>query len=78
VKTSVSIPDPLFEAAERLAKRLGITQSRLYSRAIGRYVSEAGKHAVTALLNRVYAHHKTEFDSELAASQAASIPREQW
>jgi metal-responsive CopG/Arc/MetJ family transcriptional regulator len=78
MKTAISIPDPLFHAADRLAKRLGIPRSRLYSRAIERYVSEAEKHDVTALLNQVYAREKSEIDSDLAALQSASIAREQW
>jgi hypothetical protein len=68
----------LFQAAERLAKRLGIPRSRLYSRAIERYVSEAQERDVTALLNKVYAEQQGELDSALAALQWASIPREGW
>jgi len=78
VKTAISIPGPLFQAAERLAKRLGIPRSRLYSRAIERYVSEAQERDVTALLNQVYAEQQGELDSALAALQWASIPREGW
>jgi len=78
VKTAVSIPDHLFQAAERLAKRLGIPRSRLYSRAIERYVLEAQERDVTALLNRVYGHQTSELDSVLATLQSVSIPREQW
>ena len=40
-----------FQAAERLAKRLRIPRSRLYARAIERYVSEAQERDVTALLS---------------------------
>jgi len=78
MKTAISIPDPLFHAADRLAKRLGIPRSRLYSRAIERYVSEAEKRDVTARLNQVYAHEKSELDSGLAALQSASIAPEEW
>jgi len=78
VKTAISIPGPVFQAAERLAKTLGIPRSRLYSRAIERYVSEAQERDVTALLNQVYAEEQGEIDSALAALQWASIPREPW
>lgn len=78
VKTAISIPGPVFQAAERLAKRLGIPRSRLYSRAIERYVAEAEERDVTALLNQVYAEEQGELDSALAALQWASIPRERW
>ena len=47
MKTAVSIPGPVFQAAERLAKTLGIPRSRLYSRAIERYVPEAQQQNIT-------------------------------
>jgi metal-responsive CopG/Arc/MetJ family transcriptional regulator len=78
VKIAISIPDPVFEAAERLAKRLSIPRSRLYSRAIERYVSEAQEQDITARLNEVYANEKDELDPVLAALQWASVPRERW
>ena len=78
MKTAVSIPGPVFQAAERLAKRLRIPRSRLYARAIERYVSEAQERDVTALLNQVYAEEEGKLDSALAMLQWASIPRERW
>ena len=37
MKIAVSIPDPVFKAAERLAKRLGVSRSELYARAIDEF-----------------------------------------
>jgi len=78
MKTAVSLPDPLFQAAERLAKRLGITRSRLYSRALERYVSEAEEHDVTTRLNEIYKHESSDLDPVFEALQELSIPREKW
>jgi metal-responsive CopG/Arc/MetJ family transcriptional regulator len=78
VKTAISIPDPLFQSAERLAKRLRIPRSRLYSEAIERYVAEAQERDVTGLLNQVYADETAELDPVLAALQSASITRDKW
>ena len=77
MKTTISIPDALFKAAERLAKRLGIPRSRLYSRAIERYVSEAERPDVTALLNKIYQNESSELDPVLEALQSVATPREQ-
>jgi metal-responsive CopG/Arc/MetJ family transcriptional regulator len=77
-RLSVSIPSLVFEAAERLARRLGIPRSQLYSRAIERYVSEAQQEDITARLNQVHADDKTELDSTLAALEWASVLREPW
>jgi hypothetical protein len=78
IKTAVSITGPVFQAAERLAKSLGIPRSRLYSRAIERYVSEAQQRDITARLNQVYAGEEDELDPALAILQWASILREPW
>ena len=78
MKTAISIPDPLFRSAERLAKRLGIPRSQVYARAIERFVAEAQERDVTAILNEVYAHESSELDSTLAALQSASVTRERW
>ena len=78
MKTAVSIPTPVFQAAERLAKSLGIPRSRLYSRAIERYVSEVQQQDITAQLNRVYADEKVELDPMLAMLQWTSVLRDSW
>jgi predicted transcriptional regulator len=78
MKTAVSIPGPLFQAAERLAKRLGIPRSRLYSRAIERYVAETQARDVTELLNEIYAGEAAALDPALEALQSASLPLEPW
>ena len=78
MKTAVSIPRPLFEAADRLADSLGIPRSQLYARAIERYVAEVQEQNITAQFNKVYADEKVELDPVLAFLQWASIPRERW
>ena len=78
MKTAVLIPDFVFQAAERLAKSLGIPRSPLYSRAIERYVSEAQQRDITARLNQVYAVEEDELDPALAVLQWASVLRGSW
>jgi predicted transcriptional regulator len=78
MKTAISIPDPLFRTAERLARRLGIPRSRLYAQAIERYVADSEENGVTARLNEVYAGSSSGLDSALAALQAVSISSDPW
>ncbi|MFN2462289.1 MAG: hypothetical protein ABR573_00115 [Candidatus Dormibacteria bacterium] len=40
MKTAVSIPDVLYEAGERLARRRGLRRSQLYAEALQRLVAE--------------------------------------
>ena len=53
MKTAVSLPDPLFEEAERVAARFGLSRSELYARAIARFVREQSGDAITEAINRV-------------------------
>ncbi|MFV9507021.1 MAG: hypothetical protein AB4911_20925 [Oscillochloridaceae bacterium umkhey_bin13] len=38
MKTAISIPDPLFEAAEQYAQDKGLSRSELYAKAIQHYL----------------------------------------
>jgi metal-responsive CopG/Arc/MetJ family transcriptional regulator len=51
MKTAVSVPNEVFERAERLAKRLKVSRSELYSRALREYLSRHAPDEVTAALN---------------------------
>jgi metal-responsive CopG/Arc/MetJ family transcriptional regulator len=53
MKTAVSLPDKLFTGAERLARRLKVTRSELYARALDEYLSRHAPDAVTEALDRV-------------------------
>jgi hypothetical protein len=78
MKTAVSIPRPVFEAADRLAKSLGIPRSQLYSRALERFVAEAQQQDITARLNQVYVKEKVELDPAMATLQWASVLHKPW
>jgi metal-responsive CopG/Arc/MetJ family transcriptional regulator len=78
MKTAVSIPDPIFHAAESLAKRLGLSRSELFSRALEAYL-EAHKHdSVREALDAIYSQEASNLDETLAQLQWASLPKEDW
>jgi hypothetical protein len=80
MKTAVSIPDPVFDAAERLADRLGITRSELYQRAL-RHFLELQSHAVIReSLDAVYADSPEDstLDPSVEFAQEMSLPEEDW
>ncbi|HSF33786.1 MAG TPA: ribbon-helix-helix protein, CopG family [Candidatus Tectomicrobia bacterium] len=78
MKTAVSIPDPVFHAAESLAKRLGMSRSELFSRALEAYL-EAHKHdRVRETLDAIYSQDASHLDATLAHMQWASLPKEDW
>ncbi len=79
MKTAISIPEPIFKTADRLAKRLGMSRSELYVRAISNYVEEHSGQKVTELLNQVYQDTEmNELESRFNQAQLKSIPKEQW
>ena len=75
MKTAISIPDPVFEAAERAAGRLGISRSELYARAVQAYLDALRKDDVTRRLDDVYASEPSRMDPVLAAMQSRSLRR---
>jgi len=73
MKTAVSLPDDVFTSAERLAKRLKISRSQLYGRALGEYVSRHAPDAVTEALDRVCADLEGRTESEFATAASRRI-----
>ena len=75
MKTAVSIPERLFRQADRLARRLGVTRSRLYAAAIEHYLARRLGENTTERLNAVYGPDGSgsEIDPSLAAAQARTI-----
>jgi len=77
VKTAVSIPDPIFEAADRLARRRRISRSELYAEALARLLDADESTEITERLDDVYGDRSSELDTDLAVLQAVAID-EDW
>ncbi len=80
MKTAISIPDVLFQAAERLAARLRISRSELYQRAVALFLGHHGDDGVTEALDRVYGEECEDgrLDPFLEQLQASSLSKEEW
>jgi hypothetical protein len=80
MKTAISIPDSLFEEADRLAKRRGWSRSELYANAVTAYVNSERFSGVREKLDAVYGNDEEDsaVDPFLADAQARSLPREKW
>lgn len=55
MKTAISLPDDLFQAADALAQRTGRSRSQLYADALAEYVARHDEDRVTQRLNEVCA-----------------------
>jgi len=51
MKTAISVPDRVFADAERLAKRLKKSRSRVYAEALAEYVARHDEDQVTERVN---------------------------
>ena len=73
MKTAISIPDPVFEAAENLAKNLGVSRSELFSSAIVEFMENHKYENVTEALNKVYATEDSSVDEQLSFQTRATF-----
>jgi metal-responsive CopG/Arc/MetJ family transcriptional regulator len=80
MKTAISIPDSLFEEADRLAKRRGWSRSELYANAVAAYVNSERFSGVREKLDAVYGNDEEDsaVDPLLADAQVRSLPRDKW
>lgn len=78
MKTAISLPDTLYEAAEHLAARLGISSSELVRRAMEKFMRDYDEQCITESLNTLYAHESSALDQELVQLQSMSLPRDEW
>ncbi len=78
MKTAISIPDKIFNEAEGLASRLGISRSQLYAKAVAEYTKQRKTVNITEKLNEVYSKEKDTLDKELSSMQIHSLEKEEW
>jgi metal-responsive CopG/Arc/MetJ family transcriptional regulator len=78
VKTAISVPDDLFRKAEATARRLRVSRSELYAKAIAEFLKEHDRSAITERLNNVYSRHTAKVDSGLHRAQLKSLRSEPW
>lgn len=78
MKTAISLPDDLFESADELAERLGVSRSELYAEAVAEYLAKHRSEDVTARLNEVYSDEASAVDPVLRSAQARSVASSEW
>ncbi len=78
MKTAISVPDQIFNAAENLAERLGISRSELYAKAMAEYLDSHISVGVTEKLNAVYDTESSALSEDHIALQFNSVDEESW
>ena len=78
MKTAISIPDAIFEAAEKIARRLGVSRSKLYTTAVSDFIREHQNDGVTEKLNEIYTSEPSNLDHVSHTLQFASLEKDEW
>jgi metal-responsive CopG/Arc/MetJ family transcriptional regulator len=78
MKTAVSMPDDLFRQAEATARRLRVSRSELYAKALAEFLKRQQGNAITERLNDVYSRHPAKVDSALHRAQLKSLAKDRW
>jgi len=78
METAVSIPSDLFQQAEELAQRIGLTRDELYTRALRRLLKAYRDADLTRQLNEIYEHVDSSVDPMLMQMQLMSLEPEEW
>jgi antitoxin MazE6 len=78
MKTAVSIPNDLFDVAERLARRTRKSRSRLFSDALREYVARRSPDRITEAMDQAVAEIGNTTDPFVAAAFRRRLEQSEW
>lgn len=78
MKTAISLPDEIFDDAERLARRLKKSRSAVFREAVAEYVARHEPEGITEELDRVAGSLDTRLDAPAAAAARRLLRRSEW
>jgi len=78
MKTAISIPDEVYQGAERLARRTRKSRSRLYGDALREYLARHAPDEVTEAMNRACAEVGDTPDPFVSSAARRTLERSEW
>jgi len=78
MKTAISIPNKLFDAADQYAKKHGFSRSHLYAKALATFLEQHPTDYITDQLNKVYPEESSQLDQVVFDMQVNTIEKEEW
>jgi metal-responsive CopG/Arc/MetJ family transcriptional regulator len=78
MKTAISLPDDLFQAAERFAQDQGLSRSELYAQALAFFLQAHRYEGITKALDAVYATEESALDPALTVAQRRTLMKDEW
>lgn len=77
-KTAISVPPDILKLSEKLAKKLNISRSAVFSTAVKRLGEEYDEEEFIARVNAVCEEAETNVDPELKAYQRERMRKSEW
>lgn len=78
MKTAVSIPDDVFHRAERLARKMKLSRSRLFSAAVDEYVTRHSDDEIAEAMNAALLEIGDQTDPFLREAGRRALERTEW
>lgn len=78
MKTAISLPNDLFEMADRVARRRGMSRSQLFAVALREYLAAHAHEGLVERINTVCEKVDTALDRPLHRAQSDLLRRERW
>jgi len=78
MKTAISVPDQVFQEAERLAQRLSKSRSQLYTEALLEYLSRHDLDTITQRLDEVLSSLEEPEDRFVKETSRSILKRVEW
>jgi len=78
MKTAVSLPDEVFRAAERQARRSKKSRSQLYAEALSEYLARHAPDEVTEAMDTVIDRLREPTDPFVLAAGRRTLERTEW
>ncbi len=78
MKTAISLPERIFREAERFARRVRKTRSRLYAEAIAEYLARHAPNDITESMNQVCDRLGVGVDQFQTKAARSLLAKESW
>ena len=78
MKVAISLPDDIYEEADRVAHRMQTSRSQLYSRALREFLQRHDPDHVTETMNRVCEEAGMEYDDFHRRAARRVFDRDEW
>lgn len=78
MKVAISLPDNLFDAADQMAKDLGVSRSSLIAAALEEYLAKHSQSEITERLNAFFSTNSNLGDPLIEYAQSRIFENETW